>query len=94
MMTPNSFQWSKIKKDGWNYYEVGEDEFSYSWESPGVQMTFNEGIPFEKAKKIADEIIKKMIGSGREVQLIALDKIKVIIFYTLGLKSNRPVKII
>jgi hypothetical protein len=51
LMTPNSFEWTKINKNDWTYYQVGQDEYSYSWEMPGIQMTFNESIPFQKAKK-------------------------------------------
>jgi hypothetical protein len=38
------------------YYQVDKDEFSYSWEMPGIQMTFNPEITYLKAKQIADEV--------------------------------------
>lgn len=74
IMTPNSFEWVKIYKDDWPYYQVGRDEFSYSWEIPGIQMTFNEGMSFEKAKKIADEVVENIRSLGVAVQLHILDR--------------------
>ena len=74
IMTPNSFEWIKTIKDNWNYYQVGEDEFSYSIEEPGIQMTFNNEIIFDKAKKIADEIIANITATGQKAKLIILDK--------------------
>jgi hypothetical protein len=77
VMTPNSSEWTKLQKNGWTYYRAGEDEFSYSWEAPGIQMTFNKGISFEKAKKIAEEVIKNIKATGQEAELIMLDNSKV-----------------
>ncbi len=76
IMTPNSLEWIKIVKDEWPYYRVGSDEFSYSWEMPGIQMTFNEQVPFEKAKKIADEVIENIRGLGQSAELMTIDKTK------------------
>ena len=67
----------KINKNDWTYYQVGQDEYSYSWEMPGIQMTFNESIPFQKAKKIADEIVEKIRATGQDAELMTLDKTKV-----------------
>ena len=69
--------WEKIIKNKWPYYKVGDDEFSYSWEIPGIQMTFNNEISYQKAKKIADEVIGNLIASGQKVKLITIDKTKV-----------------
>jgi hypothetical protein len=77
VMTPNSFEWVKIDKDNWTYYQVGQDEFSYSSEMPGIQMTFNDAIPFQKAKKIADEVIENLKMIGQLAELVILDKTKV-----------------
>ncbi len=71
-MTPNSFLWSKIIKDDWPYYRVEGDEFSYSWEEPGIQMTFNDDIPYSKAKTIADEIMGNIKSTGQEAELVVL----------------------
>ncbi len=38
IMTPNSFNWEKIKKNNWIYYKVGKDEYSFSFEIPGIQF--------------------------------------------------------
>lgn len=77
IMTPDSMEWEKIHKNSWVYYQVGNDEFSYSFEMPGIQMTFNDDISFDKAKQIADEVATKLSGyTGWEVtaNLISGDK--------------------
>ncbi|HYV92466.1 MAG TPA: hypothetical protein VE978_11800 [Chitinophagales bacterium] len=77
VMTPDSFDWTKIIKNDWTYYQVGEDEFSHSLEPPGIQMTFNKEIAFDKAKKIADEVVEKINSTGQKAELVILDKTKV-----------------
>ncbi len=77
IMTPNTFEWEKIIKDDWPFYVVGEDEFSFSWEIPGIQFTFNKEVKYEKAKKIADEIIENISSIGQKAELIVLEKNKV-----------------
>lgn len=72
-MTPNTFQWSKVSKENWYYYQVGEGQFSYSWELPGIQMFFSYNIPFAKAKLIADEVIGNIIATGQDAKLVVLD---------------------
>ena len=73
LMTPNTFKWTKVVRDDWYYYQVGEDEFTYSWEMPGIQMTFNKEISFIKAKQIADEVIDNIIATGQEAELVVLN---------------------
>jgi hypothetical protein len=73
IFTPNSMEWHITTKNNWDYYQVDQDEFSYSIEEPGIQMTFNKEIPFEKAKKIADEVIANIIASGQQAELLILD---------------------
>lgn len=77
IMTPNSFEWIKVEKDGWPYYQVGQDEFSYSWEPPGIQMMFNDGITFQKAKNIADEIMGNIKEMGQYADLVILESGKI-----------------
>ena len=77
IMTPRSFEWIKVSKNGWTYYQIGQDEFSYSWEIPGIQMTFNESMPYQKAKKIADEVVENIKGTGQSAELVTIDKTKV-----------------
>src|SRR5687767_6746859 len=77
IMTPNSLDWIKIDKNNWTYYQVGQDEFSYSWELPGIQMTFNESMPYQKAKKIADEVVENIKATGQSAELVTLDKTKI-----------------
>jgi len=73
IMTPNTFEWTKIFKNDWDFYQVGQDEFSYSIEPPGIQMTFNKEILFDKAKKIGDEVIENIIATGQNAELLILD---------------------
>lgn len=73
IMTPNSFDWNKIEKDNWTYYQVGLDEFSYSWEPSGIQMTFSDDITFQKAKNIADEIMGNIQRTGQLAELVILE---------------------
>lgn len=77
IMTPNSLEWTKIHKNDWDFYQVGQDEFSYSIEEPGIQMTFNKEILFDKAKKIVDEVITNIIAIGQEAELLILDNKKI-----------------
>ena len=70
VMTPNSFEVNKVRKDDWDYYQVGDDEFCYSLEPPGYLMEFNDEITFVKAKQIADEIITNLEQCmGYQIQL-------------------------
>lgn len=81
IMTPDSLQWAKTIKDGWLYYQVGTDEFSYSWEEPGIQMTFNKEISYDKAKLIADEVVTKLSKyTSKEIEITFIPKDKVITF--------------
>ncbi|GAA4916156.1 hypothetical protein [Mucilaginibacter defluvii] len=72
IMTPNTFICTKTMCDGWPYYLVESDYFTYSWEPPGIQMTFNPDITYSKAKLIADEVITNILNSGQQVELIEL----------------------
>ena len=78
LMTPDTIEWTKVIKNNWTYYKVGQDEFSYSWEPPGIQMTFNEEIEYDKAKKIADQVVtklKKQSGLNIGLEFIGYDNI-------------------
>ncbi|WP_300672469.1 hypothetical protein [Soonwooa sp.] len=57
ILSPNTIDTKKVLRNGWPYFQVGSDEYSYSFEEVGIQMTFNEEMEFQKAKRIADEII-------------------------------------
>jgi hypothetical protein len=81
VMTPNTFEWIKTVKNGWPYYQISQDEFSYSVEDSGIQMTFNKEIQYSKAKQIADEIIENILKTGQKAELIILDKSKVYRFH-------------
>jgi hypothetical protein len=73
IMTPNTFEWTKTLKDNWAFYQIGQDEYSYSIEPPGIQMTFNKEITFDKAKKIADEVVENIVATGQNAELVILD---------------------
>jgi hypothetical protein len=73
IMTPNTLECNKVIKNGWVHYQIGNDEYSYSWEIPGIQMTFNKEITFEKAKQIADEVINNIVATGQTPELVVLD---------------------
>jgi len=73
IMTPNSYSWDKVIRNGWYYYEVGPDSFYYSWEPPGIQMAFNEEVS-QKAKQIAEEVISNILATGQYAELIELGR--------------------
>jgi len=73
VMTPKSMKWEKLEKNNWTYYMVGDDEYCYSIESPGIQMTFNQEVSYSKAKQIADEIIENIKETGQEANLVVLN---------------------
>ena len=68
LMTPDSMPWTKVLKNERTYYQVGVDEFSYSRETPGIQMSFNAEMTFEKARQIAEEVANKLIKyTGQDI---------------------------
>jgi hypothetical protein len=73
LLTPDSFGWTKLMKGNWPYYQVDDDEFTYSWEPPGIQMTFSSGISYPKAKAIVDEVVRKLSAyTGQSVEWVVL----------------------
>lgn len=80
IMLPVSFQTKKVERSGWVYFHADGDEFSYSWEPPGIQMTFNKECTFQKAKQIADEVVQNLNSSGFEAELIVIDNSQVLKF--------------
>ncbi len=71
LMTPDSMPWTKVLKNERTCYQVGVDEFSYSREMPGIQMTFNAEITFEKARQIVEEVANKLIKyTGQEIEVL------------------------
>ena len=77
VMTPNTYEWRKIERDGWLYFQVCNDEFSYSFEPPGFQMSFNQEITYVKAKAIADEVVLNIEGKGFKPELVVLSSKRV-----------------
>ena len=81
LMTPDTISWIKIIKEGWVYYQVEKDEFSYSMEISGIQMTFNLEMPYAKARTIADEVMKKLSAyCNQKVEVLFIPKNKIISF--------------
>ncbi len=81
IMTPGSLPWTKTVRDGWPYFQVDNDEFSYSWEEPGIQMTFNKEISYSRAKRIADEVVTNLSEyTGQDIELIFIPGNKIISF--------------
>jgi hypothetical protein len=71
LMTPDSMAWTKVVKNEWIYYQVDEDEYKYSWEMPGIQMSFNAEMTFEKARQIVEEVAHKLTTyTGREIEVL------------------------
>jgi hypothetical protein len=71
LMTPDSMSWTKISKNDRTWYQVGKDEFSYSVQASGIQMSFNREISFEKARKIVEEVEAKLIPyTGKEIVVL------------------------
>jgi deoxyribodipyrimidine photolyase len=71
LMTPDSLPWTKASKKDRTWYQVGKDEFSYSLEERGIQMIFNAGMKFEKARKIVEEVETKLKAySGKEIEIL------------------------
>lgn len=73
IMTPKSYPSKLVIHDKEYYYEIDGDRLYYSWEPPGIQMTFNPEISYTKAKQIADEIIKNILATGQQAELLELD---------------------
>ncbi|OQP61943.1 hypothetical protein A3860_30070 [Niastella vici] len=73
LMTPDSLTWTKVSKNNRTYYQVGKDEFSYSTEKSGIQMSFNYTITFEKARQIVEEVSTKLSQyTGKEIDVLVV----------------------
>lgn len=71
LMTPDSIPWTKITRNEQICYQVGKDEFAYSRKTPGIQMTFNAAMKFEKARQIVEEVASKLTSyTGREIEVL------------------------
>jgi hypothetical protein len=72
IMLPKSLELKEIKRDNWTYYQFGENEFTYSYEMVGIQMTFNDNIDYRKAKEIVDEVLEQIKCFGQKPELLIL----------------------
>ena len=77
IMTPNSFPWNKVTLAKWAMYNVEQDSFCFSKDIHGIQMSFNETISYQKARRIADEIIENIKATGQKADLLVLGKPKI-----------------
>ncbi|GAB2653905.1 hypothetical protein GCM10027036_04050 [Flavihumibacter cheonanensis] len=80
LLFPTTYQVKKIERDGWSYFQTEGDEFSYSWEPPGIQMTFNKECSFQKAKQIADEVVQNLVKAGFNVELLVINNTQITTF--------------
>jgi len=80
LMIPASFHTKRVERNGWIYFQIDTDEFSYSWEPPGIQMTFNKEATFQKAKQIADEVVKNLNTAGFAAELLVISNAHIIRF--------------
>ena len=76
IMTPTSFKWSRLSNK-LPVYNVGKDEYGFSFEKSGIEITFSDTIEFSKAKQIADEIVKNICSTGQKVELHVVANSKV-----------------
>jgi len=72
IMLPKSLELKEIQRDNWTYYQFGENEFTYSYEMVGIQMTFNDNIDYRKAKEIVDEVLEQIKCFGQKPELLIL----------------------
>ncbi|WP_290796517.1 hypothetical protein [Flavihumibacter sp. UBA7668] len=77
LMMPVSFQVKQVERNELVYFQADGDEFSYSCEPPGIQMTFNDECTYQKARKIADEVVHNLTIAGFSAELIVLDNSKI-----------------
>jgi hypothetical protein len=80
LMLPFSFQVQQVERNGWIYFHSTGDEFSYSWEPQGIQMTFNKECTFQKAKQIADEILQNLREAGFDADILLIENSQIIKF--------------
>ena len=77
LMMPAFYDIKKVEKNGWVYFQVDSDEYTYSCEPPGIQMTFNKEATFQKAKQIADKIVQNLNRAGFTAELLVIDNSKI-----------------
>ncbi|WP_298117055.1 hypothetical protein [Flavobacterium sp.] len=72
IMLPKSLELKEIQRDNWTYYQFGENEFTFSDEMVGIQMSFNDSIHYILAKEIVDEVLEQIKSFGQTPELLIL----------------------
>jgi len=73
LLAPASMKVEQVERKGWIYFQANGDEFSYSWEIPGIQMMFNKECTFEKARQIAEKVVENLKSAGFDAELVIID---------------------
>ena len=74
IFSPESLEYRlETKKDGYTYFIVGDDEYTFDFEPVGVLIFFNDEIKFPKAKLIVDEIVEKLFKKTNQAAEIVIN---------------------
>ena len=74
ILSPNTMDYQKIKKEGINYYQIGEDNYQIKKLNKGFKIIFNAEIKYPKAKKIMDEIRMNIIqGTLQKLNVVLIN---------------------
>ncbi len=72
LMTPNSFDWTKVTMKNSTIYTVNEESYNFSQDTDGLHMSFTPGFTFTIARQIVNEIIKNLNQAGQTAELAVL----------------------
>lgn len=73
-LRPSSFPWRRV--DGWGDHriEVGGVEVSFSYEDPGIQVTFEGDVPEGVADAVVAEVLANITAvTGQEGSIVKID---------------------
>jgi hypothetical protein len=72
-LAPANMAWQYEVRDKMPWYVVGADGYTYSWEPPGIQLLFDEGVAADRAVAIAEAIVAGMQERGYGGELLVID---------------------
>ena len=72
-LSPAGMEWHCTMRSKMPWYVVGEDGYTYSWEEPGIQLLFDEGVTASRAVEIAGAIVAGMQQRGYGGELVVID---------------------
>jgi hypothetical protein len=72
-LSPTGMEWRCTMRNKMPWYVVGEDGYTYSWEEPGIQLLFDEGVTANRAVEIAEAIVAGMQLRGYGGELVVID---------------------